>query len=120
MLDEMKVEDMVMLDCMKWARKETAIMGLIQRLRSHKALLSLITKLLNRSTLAEAKDSVDRLYALIERCYQDMSSRVSSSRDARIAANARRIFDHAWRRRSVNSHNNRECLKARRYDRQRW
>ena len=48
MLDEMKVEDMVMLDCMKWARKETAIMGLIQRLRSHKALLSLITKLLNR------------------------------------------------------------------------
>ena len=46
-LDEMKIEDMVMVDCMKWARKETAIKGLIQRLQNHKASLSLILNVLN-------------------------------------------------------------------------
>ncbi len=29
-----------------------------------------------RNTIAEAKDSVDRLYSLVEKCYQEMSSRV--------------------------------------------
>ena len=46
-LDEMKVEDMVMVDCMKWARKEIAIIGPIQRLQNHKASLSLILNVLN-------------------------------------------------------------------------
>ena len=41
-------------------------------------LFSVSSLTTSRNTLAEAKDSVDRLYALVERCYQDMSSRVQA------------------------------------------
>ena len=47
LLDEMKAENMAVLDCMKWARKESAIMDLIQRLQNHKASLSLMLNILN-------------------------------------------------------------------------
>ena len=47
LLDDMKVEGMFMLDCMKWARKESDIARLIQRLQNHKASLSLMLNILN-------------------------------------------------------------------------
>ena len=96
LLDELKTEGMDVLDCLKWARKESAIVGLIQRLQYHKASLSLILNILNgfvphrpvllhawllrfaRHTITEAKKSVDRLHQLVERCYSEMSSRVQA------------------------------------------
>lgn len=47
LLDELKTEDLDVLDCLKWARKEQAISGLIQRLQNHKASLSLVLNILN-------------------------------------------------------------------------
>ena len=97
LLDELGVASVDVLDRMKWARKETAVAGLIQRLQNHKASLSLMLNILNglvleasylsfpasrltgiRHTIAEAKDSVDQLYALVQSCYQEMSSRVQA------------------------------------------
>lgn len=99
LLDELKTEDLGVLDCLKWARKESAIVGLIQRLQNHKVSLSLVLNILNgfvpicqmllsawvlifrRQTIIEAKDSVDRLHALVEKCYKEMSSRVQALED---------------------------------------
>ncbi|CAF9943492.1 MAG: hypothetical protein ALECFALPRED_000492 [Alectoria fallacina] len=78
LLDELKTEDLDVLDCLKWARKEQAISGLIQRLQNHKASLSLVLNILNGHTITEAKDSVDRLHALVEQCYKEMSGRVQA------------------------------------------
>lgn len=96
LLDELKTEGMDVLDSLKWARKETAILGLIQRLQYHKASLSLIFNILNgfvphrrvllpawlliiaRHTITEAKTSVDRLHQLVEQCYSEISSRVQA------------------------------------------
>ena len=96
LLDEMKTEDLNILDRFKWVRKKSTIGGLIQRLQNHKASLSLVFDILNgfvsarqtyfwalvlrfcRYTIAEAKDSVDQLHALVESCYKDMSSRVQA------------------------------------------
>lgn len=96
LLDELKTEGMDVLDSLKWARKETAILGLIQRLQYHKASLSLILNILNgfvphhrvllppwlliiaRHTITEAKTSVDRLHQLVEQCYSEISSRVQA------------------------------------------
>ncbi len=47
LLDDLKTENLDMLDCLKWARKESAIMSLIQRLQNHKASLSLVLNILN-------------------------------------------------------------------------
>ena len=47
LLDEMETGDLDILDRFKWARKESAIVGLIQRLQNHKASLSLILNILN-------------------------------------------------------------------------
>lgn len=47
LLDEFKTEGMDVLDRLKWMRKESAIMGLIQRLQNHKASLSLVLSILN-------------------------------------------------------------------------
>ena len=41
-------------------------------------LFSVSSLTTSRNTLAEAKDSFDRLYAIVERCYEDMSSRVQA------------------------------------------
>lgn len=81
LLDELKTEDLGVLDCLKWARKESAIVGLIQRLQNHKVSLSLVLNILNGQTITEAKDSVDRLQALVERCYKEISSRVQALED---------------------------------------
>ena len=96
LLDELKMGHLDIMDRLKWARKESAITGLIQRLQNHKTSLSLVLGVLNgfvliclnllsacmliswRQTIAEAKDSVDRLHALVEKCYKDMSSRVQA------------------------------------------
>lgn len=94
LLDELKTEDLDVLDCLKWVRKESAVKGLIQRLQNHKLSLSLVLNILNgfapicqimlfawmlifqRQSIAEAKDSVDRLHTFVEQCYKEMSSRV--------------------------------------------
>lgn len=76
LLDEMKMGDLDILDRFKWARKESAIVDLIRRLQNHKASLSLVLNILNGHTIAEAKDSVDRLHAFVEKFYKEMSSRV--------------------------------------------
>ncbi|KAL8898260.1 MAG: hypothetical protein Q9207_006802 [Kuettlingeria erythrocarpa] len=61
LLDRLKAEDMGILDRAQWARNGKAISNLVQ---SH--------------NIIEAKDSVDRLHGMIERCYQEMSSRVEA------------------------------------------
>ncbi|KAI4185820.1 MAG: hypothetical protein LQ346_005816 [Caloplaca aetnensis] len=78
LLDELKAEGMGILDRAHWARKEKAISNLVQRLQNHKGSLSLILHVLNGHTITEAKDSVDRLHGMIERYYQEMSSRVEA------------------------------------------
>ena len=96
LLDELKTDNLDILDRLKWARKETALARLIQRLQNHKTSLSLVLDILNgfalfclillsayrlisrRHTIAEAKDSVDRLHALVEKCYSEMSARVQA------------------------------------------
>ena len=93
-LHELKIEGMGLLNRIGWARKETIIMGLIQRLQNHKASLSLILNVLNgyglkilllfeyqiltagSNTILEAKFSIDRLHVLMEDYYKDMVSRV--------------------------------------------
>lgn len=76
LLDELQTEDLDVLDCLKWVRKESAVKGLIQRLQNHKLSLSLVLNILNGQSIAEAKDSVDRLHTFVEQCYKEMSSRV--------------------------------------------
>lgn len=47
LLDQLKTEDLDLLDSLKWVRNESAIVGLIQRLQNHKASLSLVLDILN-------------------------------------------------------------------------
>ena len=47
LLDELKTSSMAVLDRVKWAKKEAAVAGFIQRLQNHKASLSLILNILN-------------------------------------------------------------------------
>ena len=49
LLDGFKTETLSILDRLKWVRKETAIVDLIQRLQNHKASLSLVLSILNGS-----------------------------------------------------------------------
>ena len=52
LLDELETGDLDVLDCLKWARKESAIVDLIQRLQNHKASLSLMLSILNGFVLS--------------------------------------------------------------------
>lgn len=47
LLDDLKTENLNLLDSLKWARKESAIVALIQRLHNHKASLSIVLDILN-------------------------------------------------------------------------
>ena len=47
LLDELKKEEMDVLDCLKWARKEAVIAVIVQRLQNHKASLSLMLNILH-------------------------------------------------------------------------
>ena len=47
LLDEMKTDDLDVLDRLKWARKESVVVDLIRRLQNHKASLSLVLNILN-------------------------------------------------------------------------
>lgn len=47
LLDDLKSEDMTIIDRVKWSRKETLIGSLIQRLQTHKASLSLMLIIFN-------------------------------------------------------------------------
>lgn len=47
LLDSLKTDRMNVLDCFKWARKESALAAVIQRLQTHKASLSLMLHVLN-------------------------------------------------------------------------
>ena len=51
LLDQMKVEDMAILDRVKWVRKETEILRLVQRLQNHKVSLSLMLNIMNGSAI---------------------------------------------------------------------
>ena len=46
-LDQLKVDGMGVLDCMKWAKKEQSMLALVQRLQNHKASLTLMLNILN-------------------------------------------------------------------------
>lgn len=46
-LDGLKTTDLGAIDSIRWARKETEIMTIVQRLQSHKASLSLMLNILN-------------------------------------------------------------------------
>lgn len=47
LLDGLKTTNLDVLDRLKWVRKESAIVSLIQRLQDHKASLSLVLNILN-------------------------------------------------------------------------
>ncbi|KAL9034764.1 MAG: hypothetical protein Q9180_005226 [Flavoplaca navasiana] len=47
LLDSLKTDNMGIRDCVRWAKKEKAIAGLVQRLQNEKASLSLIMHVLN-------------------------------------------------------------------------
>ncbi len=47
LLDDLNSDGMTVLDRIKWVRKESAIQGLIQRLQTHKASLSIMLAILN-------------------------------------------------------------------------
>lgn len=47
LLDGFKTEELDVLDRLKWVRKGSAVLGLIQRLQNHKASLSLVLGILN-------------------------------------------------------------------------
>ena len=92
LLDGLETKDMRILDGMKWARKEKDIAALIQRLQNHKTSLSLMLDILNglvynlrhqkvkltylSNTIVQAKASVDRLHDIVNKCYQEMSTRL--------------------------------------------
>ena len=92
LLDDLETKDMRILDSMKWARKEKDITALIQRLQNHKTSLSLMLDILNglvhnpqhqravlisrSNTIVQAKASVDRLHDIVNKCYQEMSTRL--------------------------------------------
>ena len=92
LLDALETKDMRILDSMKWARKEKDITALIQRLQNHKTSLSLMLDILNglvpnpqhqravlisrSNTMVQAKASVDRLHDIVNKCYQEMSTRL--------------------------------------------
>ena len=92
LLDALKTKDMKILDSIKWARREKDITALIQRLQNHKISLSLMFDILNglvrnlqhqmvvliarSDTIVQAKDSVDRLHDIVNKCYQEMSTRL--------------------------------------------
>ena len=48
MMDTLKTDDMGIRDCVRWARKEKSIGGLVQRLQNHKVSLSLVLHIVNR------------------------------------------------------------------------
>ena len=52
LLDQMRSEDLTMLDRLKWARKESAIEGLISQLQKHKTSLTLILEIVNSCVTA--------------------------------------------------------------------
>ncbi|KAL8831878.1 MAG: hypothetical protein Q9170_005105 [Blastenia crenularia] len=79
LLDKLEADGKGILHRIQWAKKEKAIASLIQRLQNHKASLSLILQVLNGHAIVEAKDSVDRLHEMIERCYQEILSRMGST-----------------------------------------
>ena len=78
LLDDLKARDQDVLDRLKWAKKESTILGHIQKLQSHKASLSLILNILNAESITEANDSVKDLCTLVQDCYQEMSSRLQA------------------------------------------
>lgn len=47
LLDELKADDLSVLDRIKWARKRTEIMAIVTRLQNHKSSLSLMLSVLN-------------------------------------------------------------------------
>lgn len=51
LLDETRVNDMGVIDRVNWVRKETEILGVVQRLQDHKASLSCILNVLNGSAI---------------------------------------------------------------------
>lgn len=92
LLDALETKDIRILDSLKWARKEKDITALIQRLQNHKTSLSLMLDILNgfvhnphhqrvvligrSDTIVQAKTSVDRLHDIVNKCYQEMSTRL--------------------------------------------
>lgn len=48
LLDSLKTDNLGVLDCARWARKEKAISTLVQRLQNHKGSLSLVLNVLIR------------------------------------------------------------------------
>ena len=93
LLDQLKIENLQLLDRFKWARKESAIKALTIRLQTHKHSLSLILEILNgyvdwydpktesrlmflRSTLQEVKANVHRLDTTMHDNYQEILERL--------------------------------------------
>ena len=55
LLDQMRSDDLTMLDCLKWAKRDSSIEALISRLQIHKNSLTLILEIVNGCVINHTK-----------------------------------------------------------------
>ncbi|EXL45948.1 hypothetical protein FOCG_11942 [Fusarium oxysporum f. sp. radicis-lycopersici 26381] len=82
------------IDKMKWARQESYICAIVQRLQNHKSSLTLMLTVLQCETMKEAQSSTHHLCNLVEELLQsnqDLASRIRGlEREGSIIAESRR------------------------------
>ncbi|RKL36722.1 hypothetical protein BFJ72_g8271 [Fusarium proliferatum] len=95
LMDQLNLSpDMGTIDKMKWARQESNISAIVQRLQNHKSSLTLMLTVLQCETMKEAQSSTRHLCALVEELLQsnqDLASRIRGlEREGSIIAESRR------------------------------
>ncbi|KAI7762942.1 hypothetical protein LZL87_013433 [Fusarium oxysporum] len=95
LMDQLNLSpDMGTIDKMKWARQESNITAIVQRLQNHKSSLTLMLTVLQCETMKEAQSSTRRLCTLVEellRSNQDLATRIRGlERENSIIAESRR------------------------------
>ncbi|KAG7410873.1 hypothetical protein Forpe1208_v009655 [Fusarium oxysporum f. sp. rapae] len=95
LMDQLNLSpDMGTIDKMKWARQESNITAIVQRLQNHKSSLTLMLTVLQCETMKEAQSSTRHLCTLVEellRSNQDLATRIRGlERENSIIAESRR------------------------------
>ncbi|KAJ4031876.1 hypothetical protein NW761_012978 [Fusarium oxysporum] len=95
LMDQLNLSpDMGTIDKMKWARQESSICAIVQRLQNHKSSLTLMLTVLQCETMKEAQSSTHHLCKLVEELLQsnqDLASRIRGlEREGSIIAESRR------------------------------
>ncbi|CZR32655.1 uncharacterized protein FPRO_01975 [Fusarium proliferatum ET1] len=95
LMDQLNLSpDMGTIDKMKWARQESNIAAIVQRLQNHKSSLTLMLTVLQCETMKEAQSSTRHLCTLVEELLQsnhDLASRIRGlEREGSIIAESRR------------------------------